>query len=279
MMIKKAVILVGGLGTRFLPLTKTTPKEMLPLVDKPIIHYVLEEVVEAGIEEVIFVLSPRNRMVLDYVEERPELRSLLKRRGQLKRVEQLDIVSNLVDGLKISSVVQENPLGNGHALLQARREVGDEPFVLIFSDDVFWGKELPLEQLIDVYKGAKKPILGLVEVEKGEVESYGVVEKEDLARNLYRVKGCVEKPKKEEAPSRLAMVGRYILEPNIFSFLEETEVQDDEIFLTNAFPLALKAGKSIYGTRIKSRWLKCGSKKGWLEANIFLSQNDPRFNL
>lgn len=260
-MIKTAVVLAGGLGTRFLPLTKSISKGILPLVDKPLIHYLLSEISESGIKRVVFVVSPRNEDIVRYLE-----------RG--KGDEALD---ELLESLEIEIVFQEEPLGNGHALLQAEKEIGEDPFAMFYCDDLFLSRKPGIKQLLDVYKTAGKTLVLLSEVKKEEVVSYGVVDKEDLTGSLYKINNIVEKPSVDEAPSRLVSVGRFIFQPSIFKALKEIEPVGGETRLIDAINVLLEGGKTVYGVKVKGTWLRCGDKKGWIKSNMLLCMKDHRF--
>lgn len=285
MNLKKAVVLLGGLGTRFLPLSKVVPKELWPLVDKPVLQYLLEEVREAGIEEVVFVVSSKKSLSIKYLNEENHWDEILEERQKEERLEGLKELRNLISGFSFSFVVQKEPLGDGHALLQARSKIGDEPFGLLFCDDLIWGKKGGLAQLAEVFKSTERSIIGLYPVEKNEISSFGVVREERIAKRFYKVKGIVEKPAPKEAPSNLAVVGKYIFTPDIFDFLKEEKLKEvgkmveetGEIVLAEGVAAALKAGKTFYGYAFEGEWLRCGNKRDWLVSHLFMTLKDPRF--
>ena len=279
--VTKAVVLVGGLGTRFLPITKSVSKELLPLVDRPIIHHVMEELRDSGIKEIVFICSPRDTLLQDHLKkDKALLKELIKR----DKLEMLDEMQDLVNNFSTSFVVQDEPLGNAHALFQAKRKIKKDPFVLVFPDDLFQTDKPATKQLLDVYRSSKRPIVGLYGLPREEVIAYGVVKKENIAKGLCKIQGMVEKPLVDEAPSNLAVVGRYVLEPFIFDFIEEAMSKEGEngfkeTYLTEAIALALDSGKTFYGSEIKGRWLECGTVKQWIQSHILASLNDPRYGV
>lgn len=286
MKIKKVVILLGGLGTRFLPLSKIMPKQVWPLVDKPVLQYLLEEVREAGVEEVVFVIPPEGRVSRRYLRLEEDWDRVLEERKKEERLEELKELRGLIRDLSFTYVVQEEPLGDGHALLQAKKEVEEAPFGLLFCDDLIYGKRGGLAQLCEVAESAERPLIGLYRVKEEEVSSFGVVKEERIAKGVYKVKEIMEKPSLSEAPSRLAVVGKYILTPEIFDFLEKEEglrkagkmmEETGEIVLSEGIAAAIRAGKTFYGYKFKGQWLRCGNKKDWLRSHLYLTLRDPRF--
>lgn len=280
--VKKAVILAGGLGTRFLPLSRVVTKELWPLVDKPIIHYLLEELRESGINEVIIVLPSKQSLTSAYLKKDPNLEKILEKRKNEEALLRLKKFHHFLDKFSISFVVQEKPLGNAHALLPAKTKIGKQPFALFFCDDLI-DSDLPATtQLMKVFKTAQRPVLGLYRVQKEEIPFYGVVGAERIAQRFFKVKGLVEKPKIEEAPSDLAIVGRYILTPDIFDYIEtrtkKGTTKNQELFLTSVLADVLNDGRVIYGYELKGKWLKCGNKLDWLKSHLYLCLKDPRFS-
>ncbi len=277
---------MGGLGTRFLPLSKVLPKELWPLVDKPVIHYLLQELQGAGIEEVIFVTPPGENLTLSYLEKDGSLEEILKEREKTDLLGEVKEIEGLKKEFSFTRVIQEEPLGDGHALLQAQKEIGDEPFALLFGDDLIYSKTPALKQLIDLFKSSERSLVALYSVPREEISSFGVVEKENIANRFYKIKKIVEKPEPEEAPSNLAVVGKYVLLPSIFEFLQNPDEirkagkmmeETGEIVLAEAIAAALTAGKVFYGYEMKGEWLRCGNKLNWLKSHLFLSLKDPRF--
>ncbi|TAJ97333.1 UTP--glucose-1-phosphate uridylyltransferase, partial [bacterium] len=217
MKIKKAVIPVAGLGTRFLPATKTVPKELLPIVDVPAIQYVVQEAVDSGISEVIFVTGRGKDGIEDHFDEVPELEQMLEERGQTETVQSLRRIAGMIE---VVSVRQKRPLGLGHAVSCARDLVGNEPFAVLLSDDLIDGALPCIRQLLEIFEEKKESVIALRRVPDHEVQRYGIVQGKQLNNRLYEVENMVEKPHPKEAPSRLAIIGRYILQPEIFSLLE-----------------------------------------------------------
>ncbi|MED3549842.1 UTP--glucose-1-phosphate uridylyltransferase GalU [Cytobacillus praedii] len=271
-MIKKAVIPAAGLGTRFLPATKAQPKEMLPIVDKPTIQYIIEEAVESGIEDIIIVTGRSKRAIEDHFDKSVELELLLERTGKHEMLEVVENISNLVD---IHYVRQKEPLGLGHAVLCAKKFIGNEPFAVLLGDDIVDSEVPALKQMIDQYNEVHSSILGCNEVPRSEVNKYGIVNYSESTGDLFKVKSLVEKPAIEEAPSTQAIVGRYILSPAIFDLLEQ--VQPDkkgEIQLTDAIDRLL-GQESIYSYIIQGKRYDVGDKFGFLQASIDYALKRP----
>lgn len=271
-MIKKAVIPAAGLGTRFLPATKAQPKEMLPIVDKPTIQYIIEEAVESGIEDIIIVTGRSKRAIEDHFDKSVELEMLLERTGKHEMLEVVENISNLVD---IHYVRQKEPLGLGHAVLCAKKFIGNEPFAVLLGDDIVDSEVPALKQMIDQYTKVQSSILGCNEVPRSEVYKYGIVNYSESTGDLFKVQSLVEKPAVEEAPSTQAIVGRYILTPAIFDMLED--VQPDkkgEIQLTDAIDSLLDK-ESIYSYIIQGNRYDVGDKFGFLQASIDFALKRP----
>lgn len=263
MTIKKAIFPVGGLGTRFLPATKALPKEMLPVVDKPLIQYAVEEAAAAGIEEFIFVTGRNKSAIEDHFDHSTELEHVLRAKGKadaLKTVQQM-----MREPGSVSYVRQQEPAGLGHAVWCARNLVGDEPVAILLADDLIQGTPA-LKEMVSVYTGGN--MVAVMEVDPSDTGSYGIVTPGEAHNNLVTVKGLVEKPAPSEAPSNLAVVGRYIIEPAIFEQLSVQEAgAGGEIQLTDS--LAAQIGKSDFnGLRFSGTRFDCGSKLGFLQANI-----------
>ncbi len=277
--IKKVVIPVAGLGTRFLPLTKVFAKEFLPLVDRPMLSYILREVKNSGIQQVVFVLSERKKLLLDYFKRWAWLENTLKQRGKTKLLNDLKAAEDDFKGLSFSSAFQEMPLGDGDAVLKARKIIGKEACGVLFGDDIFESKIPVINQLSRIFVTSQKPVIGLKKVSPEKLSSYGVVAVEKIASRLYKIKGIVEKPKSlSEAPSDLAIVGRYIINPDVFDSLKRISPNaKGEIILAEAFKEMIQNGKVIYGYEIDGNWLECGTKKEWLKTNLYLSLKHPEF--
>jgi UTP--glucose-1-phosphate uridylyltransferase len=263
--VRKAVVLAAGYGTRLLPATKAQPKEALPLVDKPIIQYTVEEAAASGLKQVIIVTSAGKRAVEDHFDRSLELEQALLAKGELARLDEVRRISDLAD---IVYVRQKEQRGIGDAVLTARNVVGDEPFVLFFPDDVILSDVPAARQLIDIYDAQGGPVLAVEEVPAQEVESYGIVDGEAIGEGLYRVRALVEKPKPAEAPSNLGIVGRYVLTPDIFDALTETSPgKGGEIQITDGLSRLL-ARRAMFAYRFQGRRFDTGRPLGLLKASI-----------
>ena len=275
MEIRKAVIPAAGLGTRFLPTSKAVPKELLPILDKPMIQYGVEEAAAAGIEHVIIVTSPGKEPLENYFRRDPELERLLIEAGSQELLDKVRKVSSLA---RISFVTQEQPLGLGHAVLTAADEVGEEPFVVILPDDVIWHSEGATQQMLRIFGRYAASVVAVEEVSPDAVRNYGIVDSRTVDERIHEVKGLVEKPEPEDAPSNLAIVGRYILTPDIFQCLRRTAPgAKGEIQLTDGMALLLEQrpmyAYQFYGTRYDG-----GTPMGLLKASvgIGLKREDTR---
>lgn len=265
--IRKAVIPVAGFGTRFLPATIAQPKEMLPIVDKPVIQYIVEELVDSGIEEIIFITGRGKRAIEDHFDPSFELEYLLEAKGKKDKLEEVRKISNLA---KFVYVRQAKPLGNGHALLMAKEVVGDEPFAFCYGDDVIDAKVPAIKQMIKAYNKYQDLIIGVVEVGKDKVESYGIVDPKDkkVTEKFFELQGVIEKPKKSEAPSRYASVARYIFNPDIFEALEKIKPgKGGELWVNDAVTRIFKQ-RSVYACAIDGTYYDCGNKLEYLKAVI-----------
>jgi len=274
--VKKAVILAAGLGTRFLSITKTIPKEMLPLIDKPVLHYLIDETQLSGIREIILIISPEKEIIKNYFKKNKKLEYFLRVRKEKKYLAEIKKIEKFP---KISFLYQEKPLGIGDAVLIAEKKIKNEPFALFFADDVIASKTPCLKQLIDVYKKYQKIIIGVAPVPKKEVFRYGVIKAKKISSRVYQVLDLVEKPAINKAPSNLAITGRYILTPEIFLPLKQLKSQKiqggKEIYLTDALKILLETKNSFYAYLYQGDWLSCGNKIGWLKANIEIGLKHP----
>ncbi len=266
--VRKAVFPAAGLGTRFLPATKAQPKEMLPLVDKPIIQYVIEEAVAAGLTNIIIVTGRGKNAIEDHFDVSYELERLLQERGKTDLLEQVRAVSNMIN---VSYVRQGEALGLGHAVLVARDLVGDEPFAVMLGDDIIDSVVPCMKQMVDVFDRHQGPVIAVHQVPKEEISAYGVIDGdrgEGLDDRVYRIRDLVEKPRAEEAPSDLAIIGRYILTPDIFEALDKTPRDaGGEIQLTNGLR-TLKDRRPMYGYRFEGVRHDAGNKLGFLKATV-----------
>ncbi len=268
--VRKAVFPAAGLGTRFLPATKAQPKEMLPLVDKPIIQYGVEEAMHSGIQNIIIVTGRGKTAIEDHFDVSFELENLLESRG---KKDLLSIVRNVSDMIDVSYIRQKEALGLGHAVLRAKELVGPEPFAVVLADDVIDAETPCIRQLLDIYEFFSAPVLAVMEVPHEATSSYGVVDAEPISHNgskdrVYRIRDLVEKPKPSEAPSNLAIVGRYILTPDVFDSLSNLEPgAGSEIQLTDGLRHLLRK-RPIYAYRFEGKRYDAGDKMGFLKATV-----------
>lgn len=280
--IDTAVIPIAGLGTRFLPLSKIIPKEMFPLGSKPIVQYIVEEAIEAGVKRIIFVISPKKldifkRYILNYFKEDEELVSILKERKKKEALFSLKCIPRV----KYEYVIQRRPKGDGDAILKAKKLLKKKkPFLVLFGDDISLPRhpqkseegiisEGMASELVEAYKKIKSPVLCLYKMPKEKLKSYGVPQVKKFEDNLYQVEDLVEKPQPKEAPSNFALVGKYILTYEILDYLEKAEERNGEIILANALREYIKNGKKIFGVVTKNKWIECGTKEKWIE-NFYL---------
>jgi UTP--glucose-1-phosphate uridylyltransferase len=277
--IKKAIVPVAGLGTRFLPLSKVLPKELWPVANKPAIQHILEEAKDSGIEDIIFVTSKEKEVILEYFKEYPKnLKRLLKQRDKKESLQEIENFEEFLKGLRISSVSQKEALGDGHAILQAISKIKKEAVAVLFGDDIVQSNTPCLEQLINIYKTCERPVVALSRVSKEKLSSYGVAKVEKIASRVFKIKKIIEKPAPGEEPSDLAIVGKYILTPEVFEFLQKAKpTKGGEIILANVFGQMLQEGKTIYGHEIEGKWLECGNKLAWKKTDIYLSLQDEKF--
>jgi len=272
MRIRKAVLPVAGLGTRVLPASKVVPKEMLPLVDKPTLQYIVEEAVAAGIDEIVFVTSRSKRSIEDHFDSFPELEAVLERKGKRKELEELRKLQTMA---KYTSVRQAEPLGLGHAVLCAKELVGDEPFVVMLGDILIPPETPCLPELIEVYERYQSSVLSLVPLPPEVIPTYGIATVEELGSNMVKIPNVVEKPPLEEAPSNLGIYGRYVLTPDIFELLEQTPPgRGGEIQVTDAIEMQAKAGR-CYGAIYTGTRYDTGTPLGLLTTSIAFALQRP----
>ena len=264
--VTKAVIPAAGLGTRFLPFTKSIPKEMLPIVDKPTIQYIIEEIVDSGIKDIL-IINGRNKVVMvNHFDNVPELEFHLKQTGKEEELRIIEDISNMAN---IFTIRQKEAKGLGHAVLCAKEFVGDEPFAVVLGDDVVYNADKPaLRQMLDVYDRFGKSVIGVQQVPRQETDKYGIISKTDVEGNIYKITDMVEKPPVDEAPSNLAVLGRYIITPEIFGILEHTgKGAGGEIQLTDALK-ELCGNDDVYACDFEGRRYDIGNKEGFLEATV-----------
>ncbi|MDE4541398.1 UTP--glucose-1-phosphate uridylyltransferase GalU [Thermoanaerobacterium sp. R66] len=265
MKIRKAIIPAAGLGTRFLPATKAQPKEMLPIVDKPTIQYIVEEAVNSGIEDILIITGRNKRAIEDHFDKSIELELELKKKGKENLLSLVEDITNMVD---IHYIRQKEPKGLGHAIYCARAFVGDEPFAVLLGDDIVDAEVPVLKQMIEQYERYNCSIIGVQEVPKSEVDKYGIVDANMIDDRLYRVNNLIEKPRIDEAPSNMAILGRYIISPRIFEILKDVKPgAGGEIQLTDALKVLLEY-EAIYAYNFEGKRYDVGDKMGYLKATV-----------
>lgn len=271
--VRKVIIPVAGWGTRSLPATKNIPKEMLPIYNKPVIQYVVEEAIKSGIKDVIFVTNRDKSVIEDHFDYNLQLEGVLERAGKL---DMLKVVRDVAEMVNIMTVRQKKQLGLGHAILCARELVGDNPFAVMVGDDLMFGGVPGIGQLIEVAMSENLPVVGVMEVPWEKVHKYGIINGEEVSPGVYRVKDMVEKPKREDAPSRLAIVGRYVLTPDIFNYLEKVKPgAGGEIQLTDALNMLAK-DKGMMAVRMAGMRFDAGDWSEYLTANIYFALQDEQ---
>jgi UTP--glucose-1-phosphate uridylyltransferase len=276
--IRKAVFPVAGLGTRFLPATKAMPKEMLPIVDKPLIQYAVEEAKAAGIEQFFFVTGRSKSAIDDHFDRAFELEATLRERGKTELIDELYAL--LPDPGQIAYTRQQTPLGLGHAVWCARALVGDEPFAVLLADDLMLCETPCLAQMVEAYGETGGNLAAVIEVPRAHTGRYGVLDIVTDDGRLVRARGVVEKPDPEEAPSTSTIIGRYIIQPEVFAHLERGEAgSGGEIQLTDALARLIDDGQPFHGLRFEGRRFDCGDKLGYLEANLALGLEHPELGL
>jgi UTP--glucose-1-phosphate uridylyltransferase len=273
-MIKKAVIPAAGYGTRFLPITKALPKELLPIVDRPTIEFIVNEAIESGITDILLIVSSNKNAIIDYFDYNIELETILKEKN---KTDEYALIRNIAVGANLHFIRQKEQLGLGHAVLQAKAFIGDEPFAVLLGDDMYVGKDQPvLKQMIDAYEDVKSSILGTIEVQYEETSRYGIcIPEQRIEKGLTLLKGVVEKPKVEDAPSKSAIGGRYILTPTIFKYLENQQRgAGNEIQLTDAI-LRLMNEEKVYAKDVIGKRYDVGNKLDYIEAIIDFAAKNP----
>lgn len=272
--VKKAVIPVAGFGTRFLPATKSMPKEMLPIIDKPVIHYAVEEAVKSGITEIIFITGRGKRAIEDYFDHSYELEHNLKKSHKTELLRQIKDISDMAD---IVYIRQKQALGLGHAVLRAKDIVGDEPFAVMLPDDLIQNEKPCIRQLIEVYKNTGKSVVAAKKTDWDKVSSYGIIDTNSKEKE-FEIHGVVEKPARENAPSNLYIVGRYVFDPKIFKYLENTKPgKGGEIQLTDAIEQLVK-NEGVRGLKFEGEHHDAGEKLGFLKATVSYALKHEKLN-
>ncbi len=272
--VKKVIIPVGGFGTRFLPATKAQPKEMLPIVDKPVIQYIVEEAVDSGVKQVILVTGRGKRAIEDHFDHAAELETFLESRGRADLARSVRKISSVAF---FSYVRQKEPKGIGDAILQAAPIIGNEPVAVMSGDDIIDAKPPALRQLISVFKKYKAPVVALLRVRPEDVSKYGIIAGKRVAPRTWKISDLVEKPSPEKAPSDLMATVKYILTPDVFRYLEKSKPSaNGEIYLTDALAAYVKDGGALYGYEVKGDFYDCGDKLGFLKAVVNFGVKHPQ---
>lgn len=270
--VRKAVIPAAGRGLRFLPATKALPKEMLPIVDRPAIQYIIEEALDSGIEDILIITSQNKRSIEDHFDKSGELEKLLEEQGKLDLLKEVQYTGRLAD---LYYVRQKEPLGLGHAVYCARQFIGNEPCAVLLGDDLVRGATPCLKQLLDLYEKVQSSVIAVMEVPGEQVNKYGILDAVEESSGVYKIRDLVEKPPVESAPSRLAIMGRYIIEPRIFSILAETKPgAGGEIQLTDALRVLCRE-QAVYGLAFQGRRYDVGDKLGYLRATVEFALERP----
>ncbi|MEJ9306937.1 UTP--glucose-1-phosphate uridylyltransferase GalU [Priestia megaterium] len=275
MTIKKAVIPVGGLGTRFLPATKAQPKEMLPIVDKPAVQYIVEEAVKSGIESIIFITGRNKKSIEDHFDKSIELEQMLEEKHKFQMLKEVQTISSMAS---IHYIRQKEPLGLGHAVLCAEQFIGDEPFAVLLGDDIMTSEEPALKQMIQAYETTNQSVIGVQKVDVEEVSKYGIIQTKNKSGSLHEVNDLIEKPSIEQAPSTIAVMGRYILNPSIFSYLKTIERGvGNELQLTDALGVVCEKER-LFALELEGQRFDIGDKVGYMKAmvEVALKRRDLR---
>ena len=264
-LVKKAIIPAAGLGTRFLPATKAQPKEMLPIVDKPTLQYIIEEAIASGIEEILIITGRNKKSIEDHFDKSIELELELEKSG---KTEMLEMVRHISDMINIQYIRQKEPRGLGHAILCAKSFIGDEPFAVILGDDIVDSKTPCLKQLLDIYYEYNTTIIGVQKIDRNDVNKYGIIQGKYIDENIHLIKDLVEKPDIESAPSNIAILGRYILKPDIFKILENQKPgKNNEIQLTDALKTLCET-QAMYAYEFEGKRYDVGEKFGFLQSTV-----------
>jgi len=276
--IKKAIFPIAGMATRFLPFSKVVSKELIPLVDKPLIHYNVEEALLSGIKQIEFVARPKQKDFLNYFNRDLDLEKFLEEKGKKEELKDLKEVEEYFKAVDFSISVQKQAKGPSNAIYQAKKFVGKDPCGVFFCDDVIKSEEPGFSQLVQVFKTCNRSVLALMQMPDHKLSSYGVVSVEKIANSFYKIKKVVEKPKQGEAPSNLAILGRMILTPDVFDYLSSNKrLMENDYSITQVLGKMAEEGSPIYGYEIKGEWLECGNKKLWLESFVNLLLDNPEF--
>jgi UTP--glucose-1-phosphate uridylyltransferase len=273
--VKKAIFPIAGMGTRFLPLSKVISKELIPLVDKPLVQYSVQEAINSGIKQIEFVTRAKQKEALDYFSKNEKLEQLLMERS---KKEELELLRSVDFDVEFSSVVQKKASGDANAIYQSLKFVNNEPCGVFFCDDIIHSEEPGLAQLIEVYRNCQRPVLALKRLPMDKISGYGVIDGEKIANGFYKVKKVVQKPKEGQAPSDLAIMGRMILTPDVFDYLTAHKALLQKDFsITQILGMTAEEGKPVYGHELKGDWLECGSRSWWPKSFLILLLDNPEF--
>ena len=271
-MIKKAVLPVAGFGTRFLPASKATPKEMLPIIDKPLVQYAVEEAINIGIDEIIFITSPEKYSIKKHFDNNQQIELRLRKSGKTEMIDKLN--PQIFKNIKFHYVNQNEQNGLGHAILQSEEAINGDAFAVLLPDDLFFSQKSCLSQLLDIYKKTHSSVIAVNKIDKENIHKYGVIKPGTIENNLIKIEDIVEKPSYEKAPSDIAVCGRYIFNPSIFNFLRSTDFdQSGEVQLTDAIKSLLEQ-EEVYAAIYEGEKFDCGSKQGFVHATIALALRD-----
>lgn len=276
--VKKAIFPIAGMGTRFLPLSKVVSKELIPLVDKPLIHYSVEEALLSGIKEIQLVTRKSQKDVTAYFNPNPELEVLLRERNKKEELEMVRDLNDVSRQIKFSYSIQKKASGNVDAIYQAKEFAGKDPVGVFFCDDIIYSKEIPgFQQLKEVYETCQRPLVALKRMPRDKLSQYGVVAVEKIANNVFKIKKVVEKPK-GEPPSDLVIMGRYIITPEVFERIEKDKsMRMNDYSISQVLGQMAEEGKVVYGYEIKGEWLECGDKNTWFKSFLTLLLDHPDF--
>ena len=278
MKVKKAIFPIAGLATRFLPLSKVISKELLPLVDKPLVNYTVDEAYHSGISEIQFVVRKNQKDVMSYFKKDEKLEKILIERNKKEELELLRKLEETIKGIDFSSVIQKEAKGDANAIYEAKNFAGNDPVGIFFCDDIIHSKEDPgLAQLIEVFNTCQRPVIGLKRLPDDRLSSYGVVDVEKIANGFYKIKGVTQKPK-SNPPSNLAAVGRMILTPDVFEYIgKDKKLREKDVSITEVLGRMAQEGKAVYGYEMKGDWLECGDKMLWFKSFLTLALDHPQF--
>ncbi len=278
MKVEKAIFPIAGLATRFLPLSKVISKELLPLVDKPLVNYTVEEACHSGIKDIQFVVRKNQKDVISYFKKDDELEKILIERKKEEELEELKKIENMTKEINFSSVIQKNAKGDANAIYEARKFVDNEAVGIFFCDDIIYSEKDPgLQQLKKVFETCQSPVIGLKKLPEDRLASYGVVDVDKIANGFYKIKGVTQKPKKNP-PSDLAIMGRMILTPDVFDYMENHKhLMENDTSVTSVLGEMALEGKAVYGYEIKGEWLECGDKMLWFKSFLTLALKHPQY--